>query len=686
MSFPTRSTASFSRSIIRRKVRHNSSASSSSSTSSSDYEHLNLFHKLENLKKSPLAGMYNSIVHRVHARAVPEPPGTPKIVVTQEPKPNPKADIIVEEMPPTAPEKPFVVITEQPQSKALRFRYECEGRSAGSIPGVHSTPEQKTFPSIEVRGYKGRAVVVVSCVTKDPPYRPHPHNLVGKEGCKKGVCTVEINSSSMTYTFSNLGIQCVKKKDIEDALRLREEIRVDPFKTGYSHAKQPATIDLNAVRLCFQVFLEGQQRGRFTEPLQPVVSDIIYDKKAMSDLVICKLSDITASVAGGKEIILLCEKVAKEDISVRFYEEQHGKIVWEDIGEFQHTNVHKQVAICFRTPRYRTLEVEHSVMVNIQLRRPSDGATSEPLPFELVPLDSANLSQKRKRRNWEVPEHTPEVARGAYYGHMLNVPGEAIKTEPRDSPTHQFLGFQGTYRNPNETPSPVERSPIGHHGNTTPVGPTSPFTGGASGLTPTAGGYQVSTANDFFLGTQQPQQQQQQQQQQPQQQQFQNQYNFVSTSPANGLAMYPQQQQQQQPSQNHQFQIPTNISNVQQFNVANLVNGGLPVTLTQAGPSGIAAGTSGGSVCQQTTTGNTAEYNLSSLLDMDLGKEFTMNSSEIKSIMGHFSNSDIKQELQNHNNNNNNNQHHPHRMQQEEENLSNSFTRLTTSTLNDLDK
>ncbi|XP_053696927.1 embryonic polarity protein dorsal isoform X2 [Sabethes cyaneus] len=584
-------------------------------------------------------------------------------------------------MPPTAPEKPFVVITEQPQSKALRFRYECEGRSAGSIPGVNSTPEQKTFPSIEVRGYKGRAVVVVSCVTKDPPYRPHPHNLVGKEGCKKGVCTVEINSSSMTYTFSNLGIQCVKKKDIEDALRLREDIRVDPFKTGYSHAKQPATIDLNAVRLCFQVFLEGQQRGRFTEPLQPVVSDIIYDKKAMSDLVICKLSDITASVAGGKEIILLCEKVAKEDISVRFYEEQHGKILWEDIGEFQHTNVHKQVAICFRTPRYRTIEVEHSVMVNIQLRRPSDGATSEPLPFELIPLDSANLSQKRKRRNWEVPEHTPEVARGAYYGHMLNVPGDAIKTEPRDSPTHQFLGFQGTYRNPNESPSPVERSPVAHHGSTTPVGPTSPYTvGGANSLTPTPGGsgggggaggagYQTSPVNDFFLGAQQ-------QQQQPQ---FPNQYNFVSTSPANGLSMYQQQQ-----AQNHQFQIPGNISNAQQFNLGNLVNGGLPVTLTQPSTSGMAA--AGGS-CQQQVAGSTTEYNLSSLLDMDLGKEFTMNSSEIKSIIGHFSNSDIKQEMQNNNNNNQQQQHqHPRRMQQDEENLSNSFTRLTTGTMNDLDK
>ena len=44
----------------------------------------------------------------------------------------------------------------------------------------------------QIVGYKGRAVVVVSCVTVDPPYRPHPHNLVGKEGCKKGVCTLEI--------------------------------------------------------------------------------------------------------------------------------------------------------------------------------------------------------------------------------------------------------------------------------------------------------------------------------------------------------------------------------------------------------------------------------------------------------------------------------------------------------------
>lgn len=84
---------------------------------------------------------------------------------------------------------------------------------------------------LQVQGYKGPAVVVVSCVTVDPPYRPHPHNLVGKEGCKKGVCTMTINGETMQCVFSNLGIQCVKKRDVEEALKLREEIRVDPFQS-----------------------------------------------------------------------------------------------------------------------------------------------------------------------------------------------------------------------------------------------------------------------------------------------------------------------------------------------------------------------------------------------------------------------------------------------------------------------
>lgn len=67
--------------------------------------------------------------------------------------------------------QPYAEIIEQPAPKALRFRYECEGRSAGSIPGVTSTSDNKTFPTLQIRNYNGRAVVVVSCVTKDQPYK-----------------------------------------------------------------------------------------------------------------------------------------------------------------------------------------------------------------------------------------------------------------------------------------------------------------------------------------------------------------------------------------------------------------------------------------------------------------------------------------------------------------------------------
>ncbi|XP_026466007.1 LOW QUALITY PROTEIN: embryonic polarity protein dorsal-like, partial [Ctenocephalides felis] len=252
----------------------------------------------------------------------------------------------------------YVRIIEQPAPKALRFRYECEGRSAGSIPGINSTPEYRTFPSIQVVGYKGRALVVVSCVSKDKPYRPHPHNLVGKDWCTKGVCTAKIEEANdMTITFNNLGVQCVKKKDIKQSLKLREDINVDPFRTGFSHASEPSSIDLNAVRLCFQVILEGDAHGKFTIPLRPVVSEPIYDKKSTSDLVICELSQCTASAAGGQKIILLCEKVNKDDITVRFFEEQDGLVCWEDYGYFK-LAVHKQTAISFRTPSYKNQDIE----------------------------------------------------------------------------------------------------------------------------------------------------------------------------------------------------------------------------------------------------------------------------------------------------------------------------------------
>lgn len=66
---------------------------------------------------------------------------------------------------------PNIVIVEQPASKPLRLRYESEVRSAGFIPGVSSTNERKTYPTIKIVNYTGPVCIITSCVTSGEPYR-----------------------------------------------------------------------------------------------------------------------------------------------------------------------------------------------------------------------------------------------------------------------------------------------------------------------------------------------------------------------------------------------------------------------------------------------------------------------------------------------------------------------------------
>ena len=70
------------------------------------------------------------------------------------------------------------------------------------------------------------------------------------------------------------------------------------------------------------------------------------------------MTECSASVTGGKEIMLFCDKVSKDDIQIQFYEESNeGVVTWRALGEFQPTDVHKQYGICFRTPKYKVMEV-----------------------------------------------------------------------------------------------------------------------------------------------------------------------------------------------------------------------------------------------------------------------------------------------------------------------------------------
>merc|ERR1719195_1088750 len=343
-----------------------------------------------------------------------------------------------------ADQKPYVRILEQPASHKLRFRYKCEGRGAGALQGERSCSDKKTFPKIQICGYRGPAVVVVSCVTHDSEAGPktHPHNLVspasvGRDGCKKGVCTMNINSEDMTVEFPHLGIQCVRKKDIAEALKLRQEIRVDPYRQGFGHVDSPNSIDLNAVKLCFQVFLENPSApGKYTVILPPVCSKPIFDAKAKKELQIMDMSDNTAPAEGGKKIIILCEKVSKEDIKVRFFD-YNG---WEEWADFGSSGVHKQYAISLSAPRYCNVNISEPVRVCVELVKPSDDSRSEEEEFFYTPITNSNMTSLNVKRetvlkNIDNNKMEPVTPRNVYNGGGYVT---EVKHEASDSPWKQM--------------------------------------------------------------------------------------------------------------------------------------------------------------------------------------------------------------------------------------------------------
>ncbi|XP_065514159.1 transcription factor p65-like, partial [Caloenas nicobarica] len=83
-----------------------------------------------------------------------------------------------------------------------------------------------------------------------------------------------------------------------------------------------------------------------------------------------------------------------EDIEVCFWAEG-----WEAKGSFAQADVHRQVAIVFRTPPFRDPALRAPVTVHLQLQRPSDRQRSQPMDFQYLPHqgDLECIEEKRKR-------------------------------------------------------------------------------------------------------------------------------------------------------------------------------------------------------------------------------------------------------------------------------------------------
>lgn len=324
---------------------------------------------------------------------------------------------------------PYLRIVEQPKQRGFRFRYGCEGPSHGGLPGASSEKNRKSYPQVKICNYQGAARVVVQLVTNTDQAHLHAHSLVGKQ-CEKGICIADLQPKDSSISFPNLGILHVTKKNVSKVL---EERMIEAFRMGYNcgiyihpeidalqgevrmpreltdaernlftgaSVHQSKEMDLSVVRLMFTAFLPDSDGG-FSRRLDPVISDPIFDSKApnASNLKIVRMDRTAGCVTGGEEVYLLCDKVQKDDIQVRFYEDYETGLTWEAYGDFSPTDVHRQFAIVFKTPKYRDQNLQKPISVFVQLKRKSDNETSEPKPFTYHPqiIDKEEVQRKRQK-------------------------------------------------------------------------------------------------------------------------------------------------------------------------------------------------------------------------------------------------------------------------------------------------
>uniref|UniRef100_A0A671PJS7 Nuclear factor NF-kappa-B p105 subunit-like n=1 Tax=Sinocyclocheilus anshuiensis TaxID=1608454 RepID=A0A671PJS7_9TELE len=318
------------------------------------------------------------------------------------------------------------------------------------------------FVGQQVCNYQGAARVVVQLVTNTTEPHLHAHSLVGKQ-CDKGICIVELLPKDSSISFPNLGILHVTKKNVSKVL---EERMIEAYRMGYNYGifinpeidalqgevrvpreladaernlissasiHQSKEMDLSVVRLMFTAFLPDSDGG-FSRRLEPVISDPIFDSKApnASNLKIVRM-DRTAGC------------LWHYDIQVRFYEDDESGLTWEAYGDFSPTDVHRQFAIVFKTPKYRDQNLQKPISVFVQLKRKSDNETSEPKPFTYHPqiIDKEEVQRKRQKT---LPNFQDYSGAGGGAGGMFRGGGGGSLKFPPCIKGHFFQGYQ-TYNN-----------------------------------------------------------------------------------------------------------------------------------------------------------------------------------------------------------------------------------------------
>lgn len=298
---------------------------------------------------------------------------------------------------PTTPtDGPFLSIAVQPE-KYKRFRYEDELTSTTVLQGAKATTEGDddeitTYPTLMVNNVEkhDKALVVISTVTANKPFRAHPNGLMGRN-CYSYVYSkeVELRPGNNTIVFNDIRIIRVKTADYKHALRIREVQRIDPFQQGFRH-ELTKDFTLTELRLCFEVKLR-----RCKKVLEPIVSNPIYNTRRSTKPQIHHYAPGSGSAKGGAKVIILCS-VVKEEIEVVFFTKPTDhEPAWE--SHAMGLKVHgTQSLYCFAPP-YRDTDIKESVTVYFELRRKSDDTRSNAEKFHYLPYDTDEETVNRKK-------------------------------------------------------------------------------------------------------------------------------------------------------------------------------------------------------------------------------------------------------------------------------------------------
>ncbi|KAF6210562.1 hypothetical protein GE061_013668 [Apolygus lucorum] len=302
---------------------------------------------------------------------------------------------------------PYLTVVEEPET-SYRFRYKKESQKPhGPLKGRESigqTQKNSNGPRVKLVNFEGEAIIrcTLHCQTNEDG--PSPHMLViakGKSNIEYEPFILQVNrSNDYTATFNKMNILHVVTKDEPylrhyqlKKMRLGEpgtvitlpDVSKGPVELTESVQKEIRAhwrkINKDICKLRFEAF---EKKGNKYHFIGYVLSAPIKNKKSplTNDLRIVKSSHVEGPCTGGTEILIFTEKLIK-DVQIIFSDEDG----WEANADFKESDIHKQVAVAFKTPPYKDTKIMEPVSVFYKICRRTDGEGSNEAEFRYLPKE-----------------------------------------------------------------------------------------------------------------------------------------------------------------------------------------------------------------------------------------------------------------------------------------------------------